>query len=191
MNLERFVGWLAVPGPSNGQSDCLSVLPLLGERAWLQGGNWFKMVPGQTPRGHWVSGTVSLRPLIFFFLLVAELGKQKETLSSPLWAAPWISCKLEGVITSHLVGLPPPLSHSRGSQGTDHCQLSALTAESLDGIWRSCRQWGNTECHLKHKSLIFNLPLVIYFLSCTVTFTCSKKGGCGGLFGCAPVFQPI
>lgn len=52
--------WLAVPGPSNGQSDCLSVLPLLGERTWLQGGSWFEMVLGLTPGGRRASGIASL-----------------------------------------------------------------------------------------------------------------------------------
>lgn len=116
--------WLAVPGPSNGQSDCLSVLPLLRERTWLQGGSWFEMVPGLTPGGHRASGIASLS----LFLRVAELGEQKETLSSALQAAPWISCKLQGVITSHLVCLTPPPSPSRGSPGNR--PLSTVSAHS-------------------------------------------------------------
>lgn len=75
--------WLAVLGPSNGQSDCLSVLPLLGERTWLQGGSWFEMVPALTPGGHRASGMACLS----LFLRIAELAEQKVTLSSPLYTS--------------------------------------------------------------------------------------------------------
>lgn len=60
-----------------------------------------------------------------------------------------------------------------------------------------CRQRGNNERHPKHKSLRFNLALVIYFLSCTVTFKCflnSSKEVAVGCFGarlCLHVFHLI
>lgn len=123
----------------------------------------------------------------------------RGVLSSWLWAAQWISFKLQGVITSHLVFPVPPPSLSMGPQATNRCQLSALTAESLSGSWAMCH-WkrNNKEQNPKHRDTRCTLWVFYHWLWISILY-CTVKGydegvqssyrgriedGCGGLTTC-------
>lgn len=148
---ELCAGWLRLGHTAkDGPSHCLAAVPLLGERTWLQGCSWFEMVSGLTPGEHQPGRIGSLNLSCQTFASSRALWPRREVTSegllSWLWAAQWISSKLQGVITSHQVCLTtPPTLSMEAPRPVSHRQLSVLKAESLSGSWATCHWHGNNK----------------------------------------------